>query len=228
VLLAGEIYVRCDELSCRGLEDRYAQEGLMLKRADTMEWIYYTDWRKLNALAGPRAFPRDFLGGRAFLGRLWRALVCRDRDAGSFVRTRIKVMLERRVERKARRLLGRSGLLVTASHDVDHVVRDGAEFVHPSLSGEAILSAGSTRRLMEHAPDENYCGVVFIGPFNCMPTGIAESVVKPYARRVGIPYVTFETDAGPIPPNLRSQVEVHLLRARRYHASRQKAAAGSG
>lgn len=218
VLLAGEIYVRCDELSCRGIDDWYAREGMMLKRADTMEWIYYTDWRKLNSVAGRSAFPSAFLGWRTFWGKLWRGVARWDRDAWTFVRTRLKLALERRVECKGRRLLGRSGLLVTESHDVDHVIRDGAEFINPALSGEAILSAGSTRRMMEKAPGENYCGVVFIGPFNCMPTGVAESVAKPYARRVGIPYLTFETDAGPIPPNLRSQIEVHMLRARRFHA----------
>ena len=216
VLLAGEIFVRCDELSCRGIEDVYADEGLVLKTADAAEWVYYTDWRYLDELAGEEGYPSDFLSRRFLWRQLKRAVLDCDGNSRRFVLARAKLSFERWTERVIRRILGRSGLLVTRQHDIDEIVRRGAGFMNPALTGEAIISAGSARQMMEHAPGENYCGVVFIGPFNCMPTGVAESLIKPYARRQGIPYLTFETDAGPIPPNVKNQMEVHMLRARRY------------
>jgi len=216
VLLAGEIFVRCDELSCRGIEDMYAEEGIVLKTADPTEWVYYTDWQYLNALAGEQGYPADFLGARFTRRQVKEALLRRDENCRKFLLGRAKLAFERWTERIIRRILGRSGLVVTRQHDIDHIVRRGAGFMSPALGGEAIVSVGSASEAMEHAPDENYCGVVFIGPFNCMPNGVAESLVKPYARRKGIPYLTFETDAGPIPPNTRSQMEVHMVRARRY------------
>jgi predicted nucleotide-binding protein (sugar kinase/HSP70/actin superfamily) len=101
------------------------------------------------------------------------------------------------------------------------VVATGGFFIRPALTGEAILTAGSAKLVFEDHSTDNFCGVILIGPFNCMPTGVAESVVKPYARQQGIPYLTFETDGGPMPPNLRSQVEVHILRSKIYAAEHQ-------
>jgi predicted nucleotide-binding protein (sugar kinase/HSP70/actin superfamily) len=207
VLLAGEIFVRSDELSCRGIEDCYADEGLLLKTADPLEWLYYSVWHHLHTLAGDGGFPADFLSPGTFLKNLGNR---------KFVASRVKLAYMRHVERKARRILGKSGLLVTEQHDIDHVTRAGAQFVHPALGGEAILSAGSAKMMMEDARGEKYAGVVFIGPFNCMPTGVAESLTKPYARANGVPYLTFETDGGPMTPNFQSQMEVHILRAKRY------------
>jgi hypothetical protein len=47
--------------------------------------------------------------------------------------------------------------------------------------------------------------------------------MKPYVREQGIPYLTFETDGGPLTPNFRSQMEVHMLRCRAYAEERHAA-----
>ena len=217
VLLTGEIYVRSDELSRRNIEELYADEGFLVKIADGMEWVYYTDWHYLNRLLGRQGYPRHFLDAGTFIRQAVRALAGR-RPGRHFVKTRIKLAYERSVERKARRVLARTGLLVAEPHAIEHVIDAGGSFIHPALTGEAILTAGSTRVAFEESPGEHYSGVVFIGPFNCMPTGVAESVTKPYARKRGIPMLVFETDGGPMTPNFRSQMEVHMLRSRIYAA----------
>jgi predicted nucleotide-binding protein (sugar kinase/HSP70/actin superfamily) len=216
VLLAGEIFVRSDELSCQGIDDMYAAEGMMIKRADSLEWVYFTNWHYLNRLAEEDRYPRRFLDKDIFLKKLKNAVFKRSPASRRFIAGRLKLAFEQFIEARIRGMLGRSGWLVTGQHNIDHVVRRGSCFINPALYGEAILTAGSAVQMMEHAPKENYCGVVFIGPFNCMPTGVAESVIKPYARENAIPYLTFETDGGPIPSNLQSQMEVHVLRSRRY------------
>lgn len=228
VLLTGEIYVRSDELSRRGIEDYYADEGLMVKIADSSEWVYYTDWHKLYRLSGHAVFPGDFLGGRYLLGQAARWVLGLNGDFKQFLKYRIKLAYEQRVEARARRILGRSGLVVTKPHHIDDIVRAGSTFINPSLMGEAILTSGSAKVAFEHGQEERYCGVIFIGPFNCMPTGVAESVTKPYARKNELPLLIFETDGGPLPPNFRSQMEVHVLRSKIRAGVQKTAGALSG
>ncbi|MEI6808204.1 MAG: acyl-CoA dehydratase activase [bacterium] len=214
VLLTGEIYVRSDELSRRGIEDYYADEGMMMKIADSSEWVYYTDWHKLYRMSGHSVFPSNFLSGRYLLGQLTSWLLGKNKDGRNFLKYRMKLAYEQRVEAKARRILSRSGLVVTKTHNIDEIVRAGSTFINPTLMGEAILTSGSAKVAFEHGQEELYCGVIFIGPFNCMPTGVAESVTKPYARKSGLPLLVFETDGGPMPPNFKSQMEVHVLRSK--------------
>ncbi len=221
VLLTGEIYVRSDELSRRGIEDAYADEGIMVKISDSTEWIYYTDWHYLNRIAGNGHSWHDALTGKVFRKHLARAILRRDTTSRAFVRGRLKLWFEESVDKKARRILERSGLVPLTPHKIQDVVATGGFFIRPALTGEAILTAGSAKLVFEDHSTDNFCGVILIGPFNCMPTGVAESVVKPYARQQGIPYLTFETDGGPMPPNLRSQVEVHILRSKIYAAEHQ-------
>ncbi|MCX7591858.1 MAG: acyl-CoA dehydratase activase-related protein, partial [Kiritimatiellae bacterium] len=208
VLLTGEIYVRFDELCSGELEDYYAAQGIRVKRSDMPEWLYYTDWVLLHELAGREAFPGDFFSPRALCRRIGAALRG-DQTACKFVLQRGKLAFQQAVEQRMRRILGRSGLLVTEHHSVDEIVRLGARFLNPALRGEAILTVGAALKHLEHCPHENYCGLILIGPFNCMPTGVAEAILKPYLRRRGIPFLTFQTDGGPIPSNLRAQMEVH-------------------
>ena len=223
VLLTGEIYVRSDELSRRNIEDYYAEEGLMVKIADSVEWMYYTDWHYLNRLSNGDAFPGKFLRKRVFFKRLAKAVFSADKDSRSFVGARLNLAYKCRVEKKAREMLSMSGLVTTESHKIDRVVEEGSPFVNPALAGEAVLTAGATKLVFENSPKENYCGVIFIGPFNCMPTGVSESVIKPYARKREIPFLTFETDGGPMTPNFRSQMEVHMLRSKIYARERTTA-----
>lgn len=218
VLLTGEIYVRSDELSRRGIEDAYADEGIMVKIADSTEWVYYTDWHYLNRISGNGEAGHNALSRKAFKKHLALAMLRGNRTSRAFVRGRLKLWFERRVDSKIRRILARSGLVPLTPHDIEDIVGTGSFFMRPALAGEAILTAGSAKLAFEDHSSDNFCGIILIGPFNCMPTGVAESVMKPYARKHGIPYLTFETDGGPLPPNLRSQIEVHILRSRIYAA----------
>lgn len=214
VLLTGEIYVRSDELSRRGIEDYYAHEGIMIKIADSSEWVYYTDWHRLYRMVGHSVFPNSFLGAGFAIRQFLKGVFLGDKNGLQFAKYRLKLAYERSVEARARKILGRSGLVVTEPHHIDEIVRAGSTFINPALMGEAILTSGSAKVAAEHGGNEHYCGVIFIGPFNCMPTGLAESVTKPYARKNGIPLLIFETDGTPMTPNFRSQMEVHLMRSK--------------
>lgn len=217
VLITGEIFVRQDELSRRSISEFYNNRGLMVKTSGICEWIYYTDWNKLYKLSnnnGNGHYP-DFIKISHMLKKLLLAMAG-NKSASEFIKIRLKLELERILERMVRHILYRSGKLITEEHHINDIVQSGIEDVHPSLAGEAILSCGSVRYVFNKSLAEKYCGTILIGPFNCMPTGIAESLIKPYAKNTNIPYLTFETDGGPIPLNLRNQIEVHLLRSRRH------------
>ena len=217
VLLTGEIFVRHDELSRRNIEKIYNSHGFMVKTSGICEWIYYTDWNKMYKLAtgNGNGYNTDFLTLRYLLRKALESIKG-NKASYDFVRTRLKLEFERMVERIIRHILRKSGKLITREHHIHDIVQCGSQDLHPSLAGEAILSSGCVRHLFYKNSSEKYCGTILIGPFNCMPTGIAESLIKPHARRKNIPYLTFETDGSPIPLNLRNQIEVHLLRSKRY------------
>jgi predicted CoA-substrate-specific enzyme activase len=226
VLLAGEIFVRCDELCCRELDALYGDAGIMLKRPDVLEWLYYTHWLHLGQLSGRPGDPNGFLGKPFLWRQLAAGLLRGDRDARAFAAARLQLGLQRRLEAALRRRLGRSGLVNTRQHRIEDVIETGADFISPSLFGEAILTVGASIESLQHSPGENYHGVAVIGPFNCMPRGVAESVLKPHSRQDDVPLLVVETDGSPLTPSVRSQVEVHIRRVLRRAAAAAGASPG--
>jgi predicted nucleotide-binding protein (sugar kinase/HSP70/actin superfamily) len=209
VLLVGEIFARFDDLCGRGIEDLYASRGIAVIPPPVLEWLYYTEWCALNRVAdggGYRAPSMAAQGAR------------RPARPGGFsaLRGRLRLAGEARMERRARRLLAPSGLLATRQEDIDAVVRRGARYLHPALTGEAILTVGSAVDVLDFPGRENWLGLILIGPFNCMPAGVAESLLKPLARRRGVPWLTLECDGTPWPSNTLRQIEVHIRRVKDY------------
>lgn len=222
VLLAGEIFVRCNELCCQELDEMYADAGIMLKRPDVLEWLYYTHWLHLGQLSGWPDGHNNFLK-RPFLWRkLAAGLLKGDRDARSFAAARIQLGIQRRIEKIIRWRLGSSGLINTNQHKIEDVIETGADFISPSLFGEAILTVGASVESLQHSPEENYHGVSVIGPFNCMPRGVAESILKPHSRQDDLPLLVVETDGTPLLPDVRSKIEVHIRRVLRRAAATQR------
>ena len=209
VLLAGEIFVRCDRLARRSIEDMYAEHGIIIKRADIMEWVYYTDWEHTQRLKKSLRIDDT---PRSLLTLLKPANL---KKSLAYIQARTKFKIETFMERLYRSILARSGLLFTHKHDIDEVVKAGSKFINPALCGEAILSAGVADEAI-HSSHNKYDGIIFIGPFNCMPTGVAESVIKPHARNSKMPYITFDTDGGPLSPNFVNQLEVNIMRVKRH------------
>jgi predicted nucleotide-binding protein (sugar kinase/HSP70/actin superfamily) len=99
--------------------------------------------------------------------------------------------------------------------------------------GEAILTVGAS--LTEVL--EEYCGVIAIGPFGCMPNRIAEAILSREMNREGkqalkgnnatvlrlleqvdhLPFLALESDGGPFPQIITAKLETFLLQARRLH-----------
>ncbi|MDZ7640513.1 MAG: acyl-CoA dehydratase activase [Desulfurivibrio sp.] len=118
---------------------------------------------------------------------------------------------------------------------VEPVVAAGSRFISPYLSGEAILTVGAALHEILHPA----CGIISIGPFGCMPTRLAESIlnekfttgekrrllaaegehhVSPLlAKDRKLPFLALETDGNAFPQIIEARLEAFVLQARRVH-----------
>ncbi|MGJ8455013.1 acyl-CoA dehydratase activase [Pseudothermotoga sp. U03pept] len=192
VLLTGEIYVRWDEFSRRRLEEIFASEEIVLQISPIHEWIYYTDY--------------------IFLKRL----TSKNSTAFDRVKKRIEISVKRYFERKLKAIFSKAGLCDTRILNVRQIVENASSSLNPRLTGEAILTVGST--LTEIG--EHYDGVISIGPFGCMPSRIAESIIKSELERRKtasseiLPFVSLEVDGNPFTPSVEAKVDSFIAQVK--------------
>ena len=179
------------------------------------EWILYTDY-----LVKENIVRHEF----SILGRLRFLLV------------------EKYVEHYTRKLhavMGASDLVLSHPVDVRDVIRHALPFISPQLTGEAILTIGSAIREIA----TSVCGVISIGPFGCMPSRIAESILNeamhretkvasdPNNAHLGktlsefdeLPFLSIESDGSPFPQIINAKLEAFCLRAARLHEAMKTA-----
>ncbi len=218
ILLTGEIFVRSDDLSRQYIVEKLAGEGVAVKVSSPMEWIYYTDWCYANGITSA------------------------DISMKSRVRLQLRQLVMRRQERIMKRIMASSGLLHCRFEDVDHVIGEVRHLINPQLTGEAILTVGAS--LTEVI--ENYCGVIAIGPFGCMPNRIAEAILSREMNREGkkalkaispgalrllkrfdhLPFLAIESDGNPFPQIITAKLETFLIQARRMHEAMRASVPG--
>ena len=100
----------------------------------------------------------------------------------------------------------KTGLLVAGANVISSIFANGAEHVSLALLGEIIPALG--RGI--NAASEGYDGIIVIGPFNCLPFRISESILKPLCIQRGMPILTYESDGYAVSPSVLRQVEVHI------------------
>ncbi|MDP2268385.1 MAG: activase, partial [Deltaproteobacteria bacterium] len=209
VLLTGEIFVRHDDLSRQSLVEKLAEQGLAVKTAGVMEWIYYTDYCYKKNLAGcrPALYERPGL----FLRSLWM----------------------RNYDRVYKKIAAGSGLMLCRCDDIPKLIDCARDLISPELTGEAILTVGS---VICEVP-RHYCGAIAIGPFGCMPNRLSEAILSkamgrgwqlPVQKSHGalrrnvaniseLPFLAIESDGNPFPQVITAKMEVFLSQAARLH-----------
>jgi len=208
VLLTGEIFVRHDELSCQGLTDHLAAKGFVTRVLPIGEFLYYVDYIYAKRLSKERQTLSDRL------------------------RLIIRPAVQRRIERRYKRLLAASGLYRSELVAIDRVMQAGSLLMDPRFLGEAVLTVGSAVREILHT----VAGVISIGPFGCMPSRIAEAILSetmhtdrlPDTNHTGqiltrlggaghLPFLAIETDGSAFPQLVEARLETFCLQAQRLH-----------
>lgn len=205
VVLAGEIYARRDEFSCQNLIPLLARHDIIVKRAHTLEWLYYIDEM---AAKTPRESFKTFRESVAF---------------------KVKTSVQRHLEKRIKKTMAASGLYRPELLDLATTLRYGNRFVDERLcGGETVLGIGGFfKDVIDHVH-----GVLSIGPFGCMPSRVTEAVLKQEStlankenltgkrfdglNQMGkLPFLSIESDGNPFPQIMETRIEAFALQVNR-------------
>ena len=145
----------------------------------------------------------------------------------------------KKYEKTYKSIMARSGLLPFHMEDIGHVVATAGRHINPALTGEAVLTVGAA---LNDIVDQ-YCGVIAIGPFGCMPNRLAESILSREMNRHDLasgsprplmeslpssvrelPFLAIESDGKLFPQVINARLEVFLLQAGRLFSMLPKVA----
>jgi len=151
----------------------------------------------------------------------------------------IRYYVKRHFDNRIRDLFAPSGLFFHETLHVEDLIEAGEKFVSPMLTGEAILTVGAALHEILHPA----CGIISIGPFGCMPSRLAESILSENfttgeklklllagngdatsgvkslleGRDRKLPFLAIETDGNAFPQIIEARLEAFALQARRLH-----------
>jgi predicted nucleotide-binding protein (sugar kinase/HSP70/actin superfamily) len=209
IALAGEIFVRRDALSRGYLTERLAQKGFATMCSPIAEWILYSDYLVDKGLVDCRMTKMEKL---AFI-------------------VRKKFMA--RNEKRIKSILSETGMVHIGPLDVEAIVNNAIPYISPNLTGEAILTVGSSlAEIASHA-----CGVIAIGPFGCMPNRLSEAILNQVmvskeklatdptneslravlSEMEHLPFLAVESDGSPFPQLITAKLEAFCLQAERLN-----------
>jgi predicted CoA-substrate-specific enzyme activase len=212
--VTGEIFVRWDAFSNRGIVERLARKGFVVRVAPVAEWLFY-----VNYLIRKRQVESRF----TLPGRI------------DFLVSNVAM---RAIARRVRRILSATGMHDRNPIDVEDLMRHKRHILPDQVTGEQDLVVAATLR----DGISRYCGIVSVGPFGCMHLRFGEALTAPQAtvrgkkealRAAGkaprvpgfddgdrIPFLCIESDGNPYPQLLDARLESFCLQAARV-AERQ-------
>lgn len=207
VALIGEIYVRHDEFSRMDLIERLAEKNIVVKVAPIGEYIYYSNYLAVRN------------DGH------------RKPNLSEIAKLKIKNKFQEIIEKKIKNILAQSGFCDNELVHVNKIAGKAEHLISPELAGEAILTVGSgLKEILDHVS-----GVISIGPFGCMPSRVAESIlnselnikgkaaaekmrVENYNSEIeNLPFLAIETDGNIFPQVIQSKIEIFILQTQRLH-----------
>jgi predicted nucleotide-binding protein (sugar kinase/HSP70/actin superfamily) len=174
-----------------------------------LEWLSYCDYNVKNGI-----YEADF-------------------NVRENVEFKLKVHLQKRFEKKIKKILSGSGLYEYELVDMDEIMKYGKKFFDVRFTGEAILVVGCFfKDILTHVQ-----GVISIGPFACMPTRVIEAVLSAEStmnnKRAfdanysvssttdlaidALPFLSVESDGNPFPQIIEARIEAFCLQVERLH-----------
>jgi predicted CoA-substrate-specific enzyme activase len=213
VVLTGEIFVRNDEFSRGELINRLIENNVLVKVAPIGEYVFYSGYLMKNDT------DRKPL------------------DLSQRLRLYLKEHAQRKIEKRIKKCFAQTGLIEYELIDIEEVVGKAEHLINPQLHGEAILTVGlALKEIIDHT-----AGVISLGPFSCMPSRVAESIlncemniegkatadkkiIRSYPDKIdNLPFLAIETDGNIFPQIIQSKIEIFILQAQRLHKKLSKA-----
>jgi len=208
ISLIGEIFVRRDEFCRQTIVNYLEDRGFAVKVAPISEFLCYSNFVINNKLDERQRTPKEML------------------------RVRITSQLQEWWERKIKTIMAQSGLYRFEMVEVEKTIECGDHLIDVAFRGEAILTVGlALREILNDS-----CGVISIGPFGCMPSRVAEAILKKEMNVTGkarlpgweqraheyeeigdFPFLAVETDGSPFPQLIEANMEAFVLQAKRLH-----------
>ncbi|MDP1727055.1 MAG: acyl-CoA dehydratase activase [Bacteroidota bacterium] len=212
VALVGEIFVRNEDFSRRELVQKLLEQHIVIKTAPIGEYLFYANYQ---------------------IKRLYKDQLP---TLNSKLRFKLREIIQRKVELKIKATLAKSGFYESEPLDIENIVNHSKALLPLAVEGEAILTIGSALAdIVHHAS-----GIVSLGPFGCMPSRLAESILnvnmnvagkekaqgKPlkmnHSEIVNLPFLSVETDGNLFPQIIQSKLEIFILQTTRLHKALQK------
>jgi predicted CoA-substrate-specific enzyme activase len=210
--IIGEIFVRRDHFSLMGIPEKLAEQNFVMLSAPVTEVLRYTDF--LLEIG-------SFTNTSGLLGR---------------VEQFISTFVQDHHERKAKRLMVRSGLYEYDLINIKRYIAHSTHFIPQKFTGEPGLASGSALAQIL----DKFCGVINVGPFGCMNSRMTESILVPEMTVEGkeratvnagvktdisdikgttdaLPFLSLELDGNPFSQIEEARIETFLLQANRLH-----------
>jgi predicted CoA-substrate-specific enzyme activase len=211
VVVTGDFFTRFSPFFMEGVHELYAQRGIILKPVDLSDMVLYGTYHGVAGAAHGWGMKPGSMALAKACTRMFQP------DGKQYLQDWLTYQAELRTADYYRGLFSRSGLLVAGSNDVSTLFETASEHISPRIYGETIPTVG---RGLE-AEHEGYDGIIIIGPFNCLPYRISESILRPLSLKRGMPILTWESDGYPVPPSFLRQVDVHIQQVLE-HAARNR------
>jgi len=205
VVLTGEIYVRSDEFSRKNLEKFFEENGIIMHVSPIQEWMYYLDYLFLRKLISPNS-------------QVWDK-----------VYKLIEIAIKRHIEMKIKKIFSTTGFYKPEPISIKNLIKTSERYFDVRVTGEAILTIGTAL----YDIVREYDGVISIGPFGCMPSRIAEAIIKrgitdlkdskdERVRKVAemagdFPVISLESDGNPFTPIIESRLDAFIIQVKRTH-----------
>lgn len=217
VSLLGEIFIRKEVFSRQSVVDFLQRKEFIPRTAPVLEWLYYVDYLVKKRIIGSKL------------------------DLKSKTELFIKHSLQHVFEHRIKGILEKSGVYSHHPIDIKNLVKYGKDLVPLKLTGEPIIVIGSA--LSEIL--KSICGVVSIGPFNCLPTRVTEAVLsremnmerkrmiekekkEEFSFLSGLPFLSVEVDGNPLSGLTEARLEAFCLQAEKVHKLMQFQKTDSG
>jgi len=172
VVVTGEIFVRLDEFSNGRIIRELESLGVRVKMAPFREWVKYTTWQRRKGVTTQKQ-------------KFWKVY--------------LTWFIQNLIEGKLYDIFA-TALDWPLDHSVEEILKKAKPYLKKLRPlGESALTIGLPLLLWENKEID---GAVLVGPFECMPTRIAETQLALISEQTGLPVLSLSFYGDPLDKEL--------------------------